>query len=87
MLRTYAFSTPLTHGSGSLAAATAAVIADLEPWRFYEIDGLPTTTLEVIDYLNGRAVSEELGEEPAALQFCRTFDARSADEFRIVRAA
>ena len=83
MLHMYSFATPTSSGSGSLAAATAAVIADLEPWSFYEVNGSPMTTPEVAEQLNDRVECESIGMDVYAVRFSRTFDSVSDDEFRI----
>jgi hypothetical protein len=83
LLRTYTFATPRTWGFGSLAAATASVIADLEPFSFYELHGRPSTTLETAEFLSSALDDERLGIEASAVRFCRTFSASRLDEFRI----
>ena len=80
----YTYITPASHGHGSLPAAVASVIADLEPGQHYFYGGDYRSSSEVAADLLMVAARGQLGEEVPEMSFSRNSNAEAPDEFRIV---
>lgn len=79
----YSYVTPQSHGHGTVDAALAAVIADLEQGRHYLLDGVDVPTSEVTGWLLELGARASLGETLEPLAFCRSAGAESPEEFRV----
>lgn len=80
----YTYITPLSHGHGSLSAAVASVIADLESGQHYFYGGDYRTSTEVAADLLMLAARGQLGEEVAEISFGSGSAGSDPHEFRIV---
>ena len=79
----YSYVTPGSHGHGTVDAAIAAVIADLDQGRHYLLGGVDVPTSEVTGWLLELGARASRGETLEPLAFCRSAGATSAGEFRI----
>lgn len=82
----YLFTTPETHGHGSLRAAVGALVAEIHTGIHYFYDGRDMLSPELAGELWKLVAHHELsGEVPRAIAFSRSHGAPSVVEFTIVK--